>query len=357
MFPGVLPDSVRFRVHWVHLLDQTSTGSIGDPYLGFLYPPHRTSKVESRDLTFSYSTDEHGFRNPSRWPSRADAVVVGDSMVFGFGVADDSVWTRLLANRFPDYRFINLGLPGAGPQQSTRAYEKFGIPLDPDLLIFGLFPGNDLDDAMAFEQWSAAGSPGNFEHWRFFRGTVPKGIEGLIRRSYVHALVKETTRDLHDPLFRRTMTLSGGGRLLLSPGPLFRNAEGAKPGHREFDLVIGAVERAKELSHAHSTELLVVLFPTKEEVYLPLLGEPTPHLVEPLAAELDRRAIPYVDLTPPFRERARLGESLFFEIDGHPNEAGNRLTAEVVYDRLARATPIGQRTGVDVRGHGGSDAR
>ena len=354
-FPESLPPSVRYRVNWVHLAH--NTGSIGDPYLGYVYQPHRSREVRSSDVAFSYSTDEHGFRNPSPWPSRADVVVVGDSIVFGFGVADDSVWTRLLADRLPNHRLINLGLPGAAPQQFTRFYERFGIALNPDLLLFSLFPGNDLTDAMAFEEWSAAGSPGNYDQWRFFRGKLPHAAGGLIRRSYLHALVRETMKEFQTPFSGRTISLSGGGRVLLTPRTLFRVAESAKPGHREFDLVLGAVELAKKLTHEHSTELLVVLFPSKEEVHLPLLGEPSPSLMEPFAVELGRRGIPYLDLTPYFQERARLGESLFFEIDGHPNEAGNRLTAEVVYDRLTQASPIGPRAGVDAPRRGRSDAR
>jgi hypothetical protein len=356
-FPGSLPPSVRYRVHWVHLA-HSDTGSVGDPYLGFVYPSHSSRKVESADVTFSYSTDEHGFRNPSPWPSRADVVVVGDSMVFGFGVADDSVWTHLLADRLPNQRFINLGLPGTGPQQFTRTYERFGIPLNPDLLLYGLFPGNDLTDSIAFEEWSAAGAPGNYDHWRFFRGRVPQAAGGLLRRSYLHALVRETMREFNTPFSGRTVSLSGGGRVLLAPRTFFRVAEDAKPGHREFDLVLGAVEQAKKLSHEHSTEFLVVLFPSKEEVHLPLLGEPSPRLVEPFAAELSRRGIPHLDLTPFFQERARLGEGLFFEIDGHPNEAGNRLIAEVLYDHISAASRVGTtEAGLDVPRRAPRDAR
>jgi hypothetical protein len=353
-FPESLPPSVRYRVNWVHLAHDT--GSIGDPYLGYVYPPHTSREVKSSDVAFSYSTDEHGFRNPSPWPSRADVVVVGDSIVFGFGVDDGSVWTRLLADRLPHHRLINLGLPGAAPQQFTRFYERFGIGLDPDVLLFSLFPGNDLTDAMSFEQWSAAGSQGNYDQWRFFQGKVPAAAGGLLRRSYLHALVRETMKEFRTPFSGRTMDLSGGGRLLLTPRTLFRVAEIAKPGHREFDLVLGAVELAEKLTHEHSTELLVVLFPSKEEVHLPLLGEPSLSLVEPFAVELGRQGISYLDLTPFFQERARLGEALYFEIDGHPNEAGNRLAAEVVYDRLTQASSIGLRAALDARPRGPVDA-
>jgi hypothetical protein len=53
-----------------------------------------------------------------------------------------------------------------------------------------------------------------------------------------------------------------------------------------------------------------------------------------LAAQFEKDGLPYLDLTPQFQARARQGERLFFEIDGHPNAAGYRLIAEVVLDYL-----------------------
>jgi hypothetical protein len=49
-----------------------------------------------------------------------------------------------------------------------------------------------------------------------------------------------------------------------------------------------------------------------------------------LRAALDRLGIDYLDLAPGFRARAAAGERLFFEVDGHPNQAGYALTAELL---------------------------
>jgi hypothetical protein len=37
-----------------------------------------------------------------------------------------------------------------------------------------------------------------------------------------------------------------------------------------------------------------------------------------------------LDLTPTLQERARAGEALYFEVDGHPNAAGHHRIAERV---------------------------
>ena len=112
----------------------------------------------------------------------------------------------------------------------------------------------------------------------------------------------------------------------------------AQPDHPNFRLVVDAVERTRALAERGGSKFLVLLVPTKEEVYLPLLDEQPPPATAPFAAHFDATGLPYLDLTPDFQARAREGERLFFEVDGHPNAAGYRLIAEVVLDHL-RSTP------------------
>ena len=84
-FPQLMPEEARLRLHWQELgADPVSSA---DPYLGFVYPPNYEGRFErdDGDFAFTYTTDEHGFRNPSPWPERAEIVVLGDSMAFSYG--------------------------------------------------------------------------------------------------------------------------------------------------------------------------------------------------------------------------------------------------------------------------------
>ena len=76
--------------------------------------------------------------------------------------------------------------------------------------------------------------------------------------------------------------------------------------------------------------MLIVFQPSKEEVYLPLLGEPAADLSYPLREKLAESRVEYLNLTPVFRDRAAMGEKLFFEADGHPNAAGYELIGNTV---------------------------
>jgi hypothetical protein len=284
--------------------------------------------------------DLHGFRNTMPWPAQADIVAVGDSFVFGFGVNDDQTWIRLLADSLSLSRVINLGLPGQGPQQYLGAYEEFGVPLKPKLLLFGLFPGNDVVDAKRLDGWLQEGKPIGYSAWRSAGAPPPSGTEAQVKnrlawlkKSYLVKFVGSLD-DVVSPFSGATIACGNEGRLRLVPGLYAARAQMAHPGNRYFELVMDTIEQAESITHQQGTEFLVVLFPTKEEVYLPVSGKRVPLLLEPFRAELEKRGIPHLDLTPFFQEEARRGECVFFEVDGHPNVRGEQLIAKVLADSL-----------------------
>jgi hypothetical protein len=183
------------------------------PYLGFVYPPNDEIRIAHTggDFGFTYTTDEHGFRNPSPWPERADVVVLGDSMAFGYGVNDGEAWTTLLANQLSDSRVINSGLIGAAAQQYLRIYERFGQALRPDLIVFCLFPGNDLRDAELFDEWLHAGSPGNYRLWR------QRENGGFLEQSHLMTFLHYARNRAESAFNNKTLDFADGGQIQLAP--------------------------------------------------------------------------------------------------------------------------------------------
>ena len=116
------------------------------------------------------------------------------------------------------------------------------------------------------------------------------------------------------------------------------------PGQPAFTLVLKTLEDLQALATQQQTHCLVLFFPSKEEVYLPVFGEAAANLAAPFLPELDKRGIAYLDLGPHFRQRAAAGETLFWEVDGHPNARGYALIAEVV---LAHLQEHAARYGLD----------
>jgi hypothetical protein len=61
-----------------------------------------------------------------------------------------------------------------------------------------------------------------------------------------------------------------GSKLDLLPSQLANNTKTAKPGQRAFQIVVEALSRIHLLARQNSATAVIILQPSKEEVYLPL---------------------------------------------------------------------------------------
>jgi lysophospholipase L1-like esterase len=334
-FPQRLPAESWFRLH-DNAIKANMVGSLPDDEFGYLWRPNVSERIEGFRFGFDYSTDRHGFRNPEPWPQRADVVVLGDSEAFGFGVEDQQVWTRQLAERMPQQKIVNLGLLGSAPQQFEKIYRAFGRPLRPRFVLVALFPPNMISMARLFDQWQSEGRPDRFDIRRL-KGAGDRSLLERVKRSLTgsHAVLGVWyalrsalgLSDLH------TMTFDDGTVRLVS-SRYGDSAAGAASGRPDFVRVIDILARLQAAVEADGAELIVLPFPTKEEVYLPILGEQPNRLAQPFERALEQRGIETLDLLPALRAGAAAGEDLFFEIDLHPNAAGQQAIAEQVRDAL-----------------------
>jgi GDSL-like Lipase/Acylhydrolase family len=343
-FPMLLPLELQ-----IALEDSPEARGVSHPYVGNLHTPSGALVVRTSEFELSYPTDAHGFNNADPWPATADIVAVGDSLTFGYGVAPDEAWPALIARKLPNTKVINLGLIGAGPQQHLRIYETFGVPLEPRILLIGFFPANDFWDAEMFDAWLKSGVGGNYMVWRDFGGDNDERIGFLreaLRNSYLYnwaRFVREIYRNWRagEP---KDLQLANGSHLKLRPDDLAQKTASIKPGNPVFELAVDALERINGIATSHGTRVIVILQPGKEETYLPLVDGTTTDPGAPLRAALEVRGIEYLNLLPVFREHAKAGANLFFEIDGHPNLKGYRLIAEEV---LAHLEGNAERYGLD----------
>jgi lysophospholipase L1-like esterase len=214
--------------------------------------------------------------------------------------------------------------------------------LQPSLVLFCLFPGNDVTDAGLFDRWVKSGSQGNYLIRRFANDDddALQSIRHVLRRSYLATFLRDAyTRLRAPPSFGRTIDFPDGGQLELVPAFYADLEREANPDHANFRMALDAVNQTRELAQRNGSEFLVVLVPTKEEVYLPLLDEEPPSAVAPFVERFEAAGIPYLDLTPGFQARARQDKRLFFKVDGHPNAAGYRLMADLILDHLRNSAP------------------
>lgn len=75
-------------------------------------------------------------------------VMLGDSFTFGVGVKDTETFVNIIATRIPQYRFINLGVPGSALPQQLDILRERHDELRPIAYVFFFFLGNDFADIL-----------------------------------------------------------------------------------------------------------------------------------------------------------------------------------------------------------------
>ena len=86
--------------------------------------------------------DEHGFRN-NILPS-INIVALGDSHTYGFNVASENSWPKLLGRKLEKYVY-NYGIGGYGILQYEYLLNK-STEINPEVILLGLYLANDLND-------------------------------------------------------------------------------------------------------------------------------------------------------------------------------------------------------------------
>ncbi len=336
MFPSLLPLAIR---------SAANDRGVAHPVIGNTGRPGSSGVIRTQDFAQPYQLDQMGFHNEGPWPSQADVIVIGDSLVFGYGVEIDQAWPQLLAS-LSGRKVLNLGLIGASPQQYLRIYETFGRALKPKLVVVGFFAANDFWDAEQFELWQQSGVGGNYLEWRDYGRPKAANLEhiwGRVEYSakkhlYLAQLamlgLKAVSGSTGEP--PTILAWSDGESVRLDTDYLLHKTANAAPGSPVFSMVLDSLIQLQRLATADGSQVLVVFQPSKEVIYLPFTGAEPPHLSDALAAELEKHNIPTLQLVPAFKERADAGEMLFFPVDGHPNAKGYRLIAEQVAAWLAR---------------------
>jgi hypothetical protein len=302
-----------------------------DPYFRYITGPNLSFLIEHRDFTYRVKTTlnlgQAGFRGGTLG-GPAWGVAVGDSFTFGMGVDQESTWVAQLAKR-ARREIINLSVPGWGPQQYTRAIERYGPSLNPKIFFYGIYR-NDLQDVLLFDQWLR--EPG-----------YERAVDSFLR---TNSVVFNLCR------LMRTGSILGSEDIHLGDVELKFNSEKLKQSlndeRKNFDSAWSLTEREIELATNYSKSagaaFVLLYLPSKEETYWELIKlnkislESFDDSIEifrtHVMAACKTRQILCLDLTPALRTRASQGAKLYFPHDSHWTEAGNRLVADEIYGFL-----------------------
>ena len=105
-----------------------------------------------------YRLNSHGLRGPqvgAKSTDRPRILVLGDSYVFGLGIAEEhTIPVRLaaqLAERGQPSEVLNLGVPSYQTAQEAAWLERVGWSLEPDLVVLVYYANDHVEAALHYE--------------------------------------------------------------------------------------------------------------------------------------------------------------------------------------------------------------
>ena len=328
LFIALLLVEVLLRVTSTVKLEEEHLNN--DDYLLYKIKPNLDTIIYTPEyIPFDFKTvslgfDGIGFRDDGI-NGNPYAVAVGDSFTFGLGVNSSDSWVELLEKKM-NKDVVNMGVWGYGTIAEERTLEKYGMKLKPKLVIVG-FAVNDFSDSYTFDT--------NLAGKKQLKDSLKDNIA-------IFRFLWETFGELkHDSEIIRYS--DDNLSFVFWPQPavddINPNYEKVKLGE---DLSKESFLRINKMAKENNATLVIVLLPAKEQVYW--------HIVKNYVSNPEQYTYDYpidamnsfcaesnlncLDLRQAFNERALKGEKLFFYIDSHYEENGNKLVADEVHKYL-----------------------
>lgn len=341
LFPGSIPREVKSVFQPEQ--DQPLKGLVPDETLGYKYAPDLvdfavpfegdTGPGIYRVSTVSLGYADAGFRDDGL-SGEVFAVVIGDSYASCASVAMETCWVEILERR-TGQDWANLGVVAYSPQQEERMLARYGLPLQPKVVVWVFFP-NDLNDAWRFDQFGS----GAAQEGQFWRNPV---LAWLARYSTVYnigAFFWYNRALFYNLVTFNNQTLPRDSNLVwwltYTDLTIPEVADGLR-------LTQQAILNARQqvLAQDEKTQFIVILFPYREQVYAPTELQPQLDQLNKAMADFCRQqTLTCLDLTPTLREQAdQADEMLYFRKDIHLNPRGNEVAAEILTEALKAYWP------------------
>jgi lysophospholipase L1-like esterase len=166
--------------------------------LGLLFPPRTTTRSVTTEFDYTASVNALGFRDRDFPVAKGPAyriLAIGDSYTYGWGVADDEPWPKVLERDLrrlePRVEVANLGAPGASPTQYAETAERAVPLLRPDLVILCIVQGNDFgqmwwETQTVSDRLAMLGGPRDFA--RLARAKLERTLGAVLGRLYPNTM-------------------------------------------------------------------------------------------------------------------------------------------------------------------------
>ena len=312
------------------LLGEDSLGQ-RDPHVGHTNRPNAHARVTGPEFDVEYMVNEQGYRDAALYTADKPegvtrVLLLGDSFTFGSGNDYADIWPVLLENNLQKQghgiEVIKAGVPGFDTRREVLYLERLYDDLQPDIVAFVFLPNDLFTNTPITETVDAP---------------VQQRDDGLRtkrdKKSSLHSVTLfKRMLMLNDSLYERLYLLTGR-RNYFSTDP---NSEVLS----QFDETEKLLQRANAFCTEKGCEFMVLSIPQQFQVLVEARAT-TPEGVDATAIDTRLEAFAteegfqWISLLPELAKNYReQSEPLYYRFDGHMNQAGNRVAAEIISEAL-----------------------
>lgn len=296
-----------------------------------------------RSLSFQY--DRWGYRNPTNL-SHAKVALIGDSFVEGWYVQDEETAARLLEAEL-QLPVANLGVAGYGTIPELLVLKKESPRLQPSVVVWFFFEGNDLYDDWRWERNVRMYYPRHPD--KQVEGKALNLVPPWQQRSFTGNLIR-LLRRWSDPLVPNRAPYVGFlPTSAQDRQPIYFASYASVPWSDwladRWGQAKTRLEEGNRFCHEQGIHLLLCYVPIKFRVYRRFVEFPADSpcrdwevwpLPKDFADFCRATEIPFLDFTEPLQASVKAGGMPYARTDSHWDPEGHRLVANILRDEIRR---------------------
>jgi len=295
-----------------------------DPVFGIWHPPNGHFLHQEGCFSVEYTTNSYGARDVERSPhsDRPRTVVLGDSIIEGFGARDEDRLTNILEQR-TGREHLNFGNGGGfSALQYSLLYRSLAAKFDHNRVLVGVLPDNDFHEMD--KTWLEWAYPGQYRP--YYKDDLTVGYLGTY-----HSQDKEDLWERVKAVMRAYLASYHVGQYLAVTRFAKRRTYSGYNDYSDVDFqrLQTALLDIKKTADKHGAKVYVFLVPRANDFEHARQG--INRLGPALTSWGAEHGIPVKDLLPEMAA-ATHGDygPIFLRCDDHWSPYGARLAADIV---------------------------
>ena len=241
--------------------------------------------------------------------------IIGDSITFGQGVAQEKTFPAVLENllnqsgKKTEYRVWNLGVPGYNTQQEFEVFNSFVLPQNPGW-IFLAYVINDVE-------------PVNMDALKLISGEKPENPKSWLSTQLERSLTIQVVRNR---LGRVIKLFKPDYRFSSYVDDALNQYEGS---NSSWSAVSKMIEAMNNMAQKNDIKFTVVMIPS----IMDFNNYPFQRINQKMELLCKEKGIDFLDLLPYFKnlDPQKLVVSI---IDAHPNSLAHKIIAGALAERV-----------------------